>query len=831
MQDAQPLEDQAKVDDEVEFDPYDPKSISEMAHCAVVDQDIDEALEEDEEDQDFDPSSYPPPPASTQSHFSEEEFHAKRASVLAGNPQFEGLPAGVQYLSPEPSPDAASSRHRTPSPSTSPIAHTGSEETLVYRDDEPTADTTLVSDPLPPASAKKDEISVAAAAKVGEALVIEATRRRNELEPYNQDSQVIGAITPIVNEVVDDPSQAQHGIDDVDHASKPNIYPQQGRYDKQLPPNPSSPPPNHPPPEYSDDMAVVVPVQTAYHATNPEAPYLPPHLRSFPHPSGSEKLSQHSVSSTKGDHGHSTVSGPGKPIVYGATVKALSSAAGHAPSSGQKKSSSSSSSKSKQPMVILPTLSSSFEDEYNRYPHSEGKKRPAPSPQQTSRSQNRSGSATSRSQLAPIQEVPEHTGHRAESSGSERPRRSDNERESSRKRRKEDGPPYGSGGGSYHRIEVGQVYPKHLLPPRSTPPQRSPSQEQQYSSQSFDRMPAGLRPSNAPPPDQQQQRQSRSEYSFANGGRTPPELQRSQEKLPLQRDAPPLSAPQPRPKESYDFSPRSSEESERRPLRVMNSLGDGSSDGGHVRQPNPGIQNRPLAPSPQPPAAVAAPPTPSPPASRQYSPPPEQQYHPRISPDSASSIRPEDSASNRARSVTSYAPSSSNHNALRLPPSNRHLPKKLVMPAPLQPQQQSIAQQQAVNTSQLYGNIFRPRPSAPPSTIAPSNVSGMAPRVSPNSIGSSTGSGPMSMMSGGSREPSPPNILPPILSQDYKPQESSSTQRKLKKRTSTLPAPSPRLGSVSPNEALNFKPVILPPEKLVEKPKHKQKLSKRRTNL
>ncbi|KAH6916908.1 hypothetical protein BKA70DRAFT_316691 [Coprinopsis sp. MPI-PUGE-AT-0042] len=866
IQAVQVKETQHEVSEDVEFDPYDPKNFSEIAHCNVVDQPSYEAPDL-EFDEDTDVPSYPPPPTSTQSHFSEEEFHAKRASVAEGNRQFEGLPAGVQYLPPEPSPDAAVTRHRTPSPPPGHrLAPASSEETLVCRDDEP-ADTTLVTDPLPEANAKKDEITSAAVAKVGEALSVqidaEATRRQNELE-QNKETAVIGAITPTENELVDDPTQAQHGIDDVDHASKSNIYTQQARYDKQLPPNPSSPLPDHPPPEYTDDMAVVVPVQLAYQATS-DVPYVPPHQRSsFPHPlSGSEKrksanaglqrsdslstqLSQRSsvgshqsVSSTKGDHGHSTMSGPGKPIVYGAVVK-TSSTAGHASSSGhqppQKKPSSSSSSSSKskqyQPMVILPTLSSSFEHEYNRYPNPESKKRPAPTPQQlsVSRSQNRSGSGSgvSRSQLAPIQEVPEHTGRGVETSGSEHSRRSDRdrERESSRKRRKEEGPPYGTGG-SYHRIEVGQVYPKHLLPPRSTP--QRPSPQAQYAAPRFEGIPPSLQPSNRSYASSQPQ-QSRPEHSFENRDRMPPPPQRSQESVPRQRDAPSSSSSHDRPKESYDFSPRSSEESERPPLRVMNALsqlaeGDGSSDG-HGRRPHPGIQNQPVAPSPspQPPAATLPPPS----SSRPFT-PPEQQYRTRTSPDNASSIRPEDSASNRARSVTSYAPSSAGNHNLRLPPSNRHMPKKLVMPAPLQPQQQSIALQQVANTSQLYGNIFRPRPQAPAS-VASSNAPGMAPRVSPNSIGSSNGggSGPMSIMSGNSREPSPPNILPPILSQDYKPPD-GATQRKLKKRTS-LPPPSSRVGSVSPNEALNFQPVILPP---AEKPKPKQamKLSKRRTNL
>ncbi|EAU92723.1 hypothetical protein CC1G_01768 [Coprinopsis cinerea okayama7 len=794
---------------EPEFDPYDPKSLE---HPSAAHQPTNDDVNDD---------SFMPLPRLIP--MSEDEFHAHGAGAVRNN-QFDGLPAGVQtedltHLLESPHEDASAD---SLSPRPRLHAGAGSEETLVQRDEE--LPVTPAAVPVAEAGVRTD-ITTAKEDEHAQ-LHVEDTSppklKDLDQERIGEAIQIpISTSQPLTNrvDILPDEVSAKPEVDDVGVASTQIHASRAARYDKQLPPNPP----------ISPDITTFPPAQ------RPEPTYVPPHLRSGNtespvdrRPAGVQKPLQRSdtistrlssgsyqsYSSNKADDGHSAVVPHSKPAVTALMLL-------------KKKTDP----KRQQQMIppafpSIPTLMHNFGSEtFDRYPQPAqpaSKKRPAPSIQDSrsniiyaARSQSRASVASSsRSQLSPIQEDDKPLGksRKVNVAPSQSPNRSKSSRVPSHSSNVPSAP-YGS----HIRVEVGQVYPQHLYPPGTK------IQPVAYQ------VPASLKPAtHAPNPQNRTPLMPASQMSSLtfNGGQVPPPTNRSPGSQEMENGSavstkpnrqPPAYMPTNRgngqiPAHPKETTPRSSTESEeeRRPLRVVNAVEPTFQAGpdkedmeayGGIKSPSP----QPNPPFPQPPEQENARQA-RPPMSRPSVPPSQQQ--PRYFPDNASSLRPEDSASNRARSITSYAPSSM---ALRPPPVHRHLPKKLVMPTPLQPQYQNMVQQQAAAGKQLYSGIFRPRPEP---VQHPSSAPGVpAP--------------PQSMLA--SREPSPPNVLLPILSQESKLDSTSAAGRKLKKRNSYIP-PVPRPGEIAPSEPLRFEPVILPPEPPRPKPGAKR-LSKRRTNL
>jgi hypothetical protein len=167
----------------------------------------------------------------------------------------------------------------------------------------------------------------------------------------------------------------------------------------------------------------------------------------------------------------------------------------------------------------------------------------------------------------------------------------------------------------------------------------------------------------------------------------------------------------------------------------------------------------------------------------------------------------QDNGSSKPKSFSSRA-TSPNDGMPRFKP--HHVPKRLVMPAPLQ--QHNQPHQPQFN----FQDVFPPRPTPPKPYYASQSSMGLP-----------------DMMS---REPSPPIMLPPILGgQDV----TISVGRKLRKRTSHVPPPPPRT-EFSPTTAMSYQPThsrpMNPPSATKHpKPNHekagKKVLSKKRTNL
>ncbi|TFK30829.1 hypothetical protein FA15DRAFT_34413 [Coprinopsis marcescibilis] len=776
-----------QTDDTVyEFNPYDPKH---LAHPSPTQTQTQEGPK-------------PSTPTSPE---------ALEGTQAPGNmneaPPFSSSPAQEYVLT-----QSLSNDHYSRSPSPSPRqdssvdggGHTGSEETLVQKEDPFEASFARQVDLATKLQVKKND----------ESILVPVTGT----SPTQAEGQIHIVTTQLVKELPSAPTDIRPShvpevsvASDVEVTSTVNTNASRIQYNKQLPP--------HPPIDRDE-----VPSPPGYRV---ETPYVPPHLRpQYPeaivdrHKTSNPKSSLQrsdsrgtnlsTTSSTKVEDGHSVISSnrPSKSRPMPQPKKLFS--------------------KPNQP-ISLPSLASPHfgSETFDRYPQ------PIPRPSAAASQANlvfaarnlqrRSSASSSQfSQLAPIQEDddPPNKAHKSRSQTSKSLRSGSSDHDDTKGLHKQ--PSYGS----HVRVEVGQVYPQHLLPPRASLQQQSKPPQPSYGVP-----PQMLGPFNPHP------------LTLSNKVPATITTSKSPERRKLNDQNVPV--------DPIHISPRSSEESERRPLRVMNALSDvpemdenafhrnSQAYGGmqvmEVKAPMPQtlISTQIVQPSvqepeimqPQPVQAQSQPmrrpqlqerevsreqtQTTTQQAPMQH-PPPHRMQHQRFN-DSVSTLRPEDSASNRARSISSYAMST---NPMRPPPSHRHMPKKLVMPTPLQPQYVTMAQQQAVSHKELYNNIFVPRPDP---SVAPSQAPSW--RAAPQRI---------------AREPSPPNIMPPILSQDshLKPDTQQSAARKLKKRNSFAP-PVPRPGEIAPTDELVFKPIILPPEP-PRTPRAKppaKRLSKRRTNL
>ncbi|KAJ2925628.1 hypothetical protein H1R20_g11466, partial [Candolleomyces eurysporus] len=310
-------------------------------------------------------------------------------------------------------------------------------------------------------------------------------------------------------------------------------------------------------------------------------------------------------------------------------------------------------------------------------------------------------------------------------------------------------------------IEVGQVYPQYL----------------QQGGLSLQRSMTQLVPQSRPPPytpdplvpPQHQQHKVPSGAQMQQGYDSYPQSVSSGER-PKSRSRSKRHPPQ-----DVDVVPRSYPD-DKRTLRAVNALSGVQEMDENLRyQPSkeePHQQSRPKEPR-----------------TRQY----VQEYPIR------------DNGTSKPQSFTSRA-TTSNDGMPRYKPL--HVPKRLVMPAPLQQHNQPQFN---------FQDVFPPRPT-PPKPHYPSQSSMGLP----------------DMMS---REPSPPIMLPPILgTQDA----ALSAGRKLKKRASHVPPPPPNRMEYSPSAALTFQPTMnrtmypsstTKPSKPSNEKAPKKVLSKKRTNL
>ncbi|TEB38937.1 hypothetical protein FA13DRAFT_419145 [Coprinellus micaceus] len=174
----------------------------------------------------------------------------------------------------------------------------------------------------------------------------------------------------------------------------------------------------------------------------------------------------------------------------------------------------------------------------------------------------------------------------------------------------------------------------------------------------------------------------------------------------------------------------------------------------------------------------------------------------------------QDNASSKPRSMNSSLTTSS-----VMPRYNPHLPKKLVMPAPLQ-----------AKSERVFNEVFdQPRPTPTPRKRRDKPSGTAMPRPGVQGTPSRT------------REPTP-SLVPPLLGNGYEVDSSVSAGRKLKKRSSYVPPPPPAMSRLSPTKALNFaQPTTSAPSASEKATSHpvksapdkatKKVLSKRRTKV